>query len=72
MVLGIFVGGIFLGFSLGLATMAVVAARSLRMQSAKAPEVADYASCAYPSIRKLSPGPRLRLRGSGIMLTPRP
>jgi hypothetical protein len=72
MVLGIFVGGIFLGFSLGLATMAVVAARSLRSQTAKAAEVVDYSFCAYPSIRKLSPGQPLRPRGSGIMLTPGP
>jgi hypothetical protein len=32
MVIGIFVGGIFLGFSLGFATMALVAARGQRLR----------------------------------------
>jgi hypothetical protein len=36
MVIGIFAGGIFLGFSLGFATMAFVAARNDRLQFAKA------------------------------------
>ena len=39
MVLGIFIGGIFLGFSLGFATMALVAARGLRFQSEEAQEI---------------------------------
>ena len=38
MVLGIFIGGIFLGFSLGFATMALLAARSFRFQSEEAQE----------------------------------
>jgi hypothetical protein len=36
MVIGIFVVGIFLGFSLGFATMALVAAKNDRLQFAKA------------------------------------
>ncbi len=41
MVLAIFVGGIFLGFSLGFATMALVAARGLRLQGEEAQEIGD-------------------------------
>ena len=37
MVIGIFVGGIFLGFSLGFATMALVSARNNRLQGEEAP-----------------------------------
>jgi hypothetical protein len=36
MALAIFVGGIFLGFSLGIATMALVVARGPRFQSEEA------------------------------------
>ena len=38
MVIGIFVGGIFLGFSLGFATMALVSARNNRLQGEEAQE----------------------------------
>jgi hypothetical protein len=38
MVLAIFIGGIFLGFSLGFAIMALVAARGSRFQSEAAQE----------------------------------
>ena len=38
MVIGIFVGGIFLGFSLGFATMALVSARNYRLQGEEAQE----------------------------------
>jgi len=39
MVLAIFIGGIFLGFSLGFAIMALVAARGSRFQSEEVQEV---------------------------------
>ena len=68
MVLGIFVGGIFLGFSLGFATMALVAARGLRLQSEEAQEIGGYPTCAYSPIRKFSPS----LQASGVLLTSRP
>ena len=55
MVLGIFIGGIFLGFVLGFATMALVAARGPRFQSEEAQEIGDYPACAYTPIRKFSP-----------------
>ena len=55
MVLGIFIGGIFLGFSLGFAIMALVAARGLRFQSEEAQAIEDYPACAYSPIRKFSP-----------------
>ena len=50
MVLGIFIGGIFLGFSVGFAAMALVAARGLRLQSKEEPEMGNYpARASLPS-----------------------
>ena len=72
MVLGIFVGGIFLGFSLGFATMAMVAARGRRFQSEEAQEMEDNLACAYSPIRKFSPALRARPQASGVLLTPWP
>ena len=72
MVLGIFIGGIFLGFSLGFATMAVVAAKGTRFQSEAAPEIEGYRACAYSPIRKFSPALRARPQASGVLLTPQP
>ena len=70
MVLAIFVGGIFLGFSLGFAAMAVVAARGYRFQSEEAPETEDYLACAYSPIRQSIPSLRGRPQTSGVLLTP--
>ena len=70
MVLGIFAGGIFLGFSLGFATMAVVAARGSRFQSGEAQET-DL-TCDYSPIRKFSPSLRARPQASGVLATPQP
>lgn len=42
MVIVIFVGGIFLGFTLGLATMALLAARGHRLQCEKLREASGY------------------------------
>ena len=43
MVIVIFVGGIFLGFALGFATMALLAVRGHRLQCEKARETSGYA-----------------------------
>jgi hypothetical protein len=72
MVLGIFIGGIFLGFSVGFATMALVAARGLHLKVEAAQAMRDYPACAYPRIRKFSPLLRARTQASGIVLTPGP
>ena len=72
MVLGIFIGGIFLGFSVGFAAMALVAARGLRLEAEAAQEIRDYPACAYPRIRKFSPSLRARTQASGVVLTPGP
>ena len=72
MVLAIFVGGIFLGFSLGFATMALVAARGSRVQSEEAQEIEGYLTCACSPIRKFSPSLRARPQAPGVLLTPRP
>ena len=72
MVLAIFVGGIFLGFSLGFATMALVAARGLRFQSEEAQAIGSYLACAYSPIRKFSPSLGARPQASGVLLTPGP
>ena len=72
MVLGIFIGGIFLGFSVGFATMALVAARDLRLKGEAAQEIGDYPACAYTPIRKFSPSLRARPQASGVWFTPGP
>ena len=71
MVLAIFVGGIFLGFCVGFATMAAVVARGPRGQSEEVPEMAGYPTSAYsPSSQSM---PSLRAReASGVLLTPQP
>ena len=69
MVLGIFIGGIFLGFSVGFATMALVAARNLRLRGEEAQEIGDYPACAYPRIRKFSPSLRARTQASRAWFT---
>lgn len=72
MVLGIFIGGMFLGFSLGFAIMALVAARGLRLQSQEAPGMREYPACAYIPIRTLRPAPPARQQACGVLLTPWP
>jgi hypothetical protein len=72
MVLGIFIGGIFLGFSVGFATMALVAARGSRFQSQEGQAVESYPVCAYSPIRKFRPSLRVRPQAAGVLLTPWP
>jgi hypothetical protein len=72
MVLAIFVGGMFLGFSLGFATMALLAARGPRFQSEEAQTMRDNLACIYSPIRKFRPVRLVRPQSSGILLTPQP
>lgn len=72
MVLGIFIGGIFLGFSVGFATMALVAARGLRLRGKEAQEIGNYPAFAYTPIRKFSPSLGARPLVSGAWFTPGP
>jgi hypothetical protein len=69
MVIVIFVGGIFLGFSLGCATMALVDAKGLRLQSEEAQENGGNLPRAYSPNRKISPALRSRPQVSGVLLT---
>jgi len=52
MVIGIFVGGIFLGFSLGFATMALMSARHNRLQGEEAQETTGLLPRAASPIRR--------------------
>ena len=72
MVIGIFVGGIFLGFSLGFATMALVSARSNRFQGEEAPETTGHLVCAASPLRRLnrSFAARPQASGASCLLTP--
>jgi len=54
MVIGIFVGGIFLGFSLGFATMALVSARNIRLQGEEAQETTGHLICEDSPILRVS------------------
>ena len=70
MVIAIFIGGMFLGFSLGFATMAMLAVRGTRFQSEKAQPMKENLACAYSPIRKFRPVRLARPQASGVMLTP--
>ena len=65
MVIGIFVGGIFLGFSLGFATMALVSARNNRLQGEEAPETTGHLICAASPIRRVNRSLPARPQASG-------
>jgi hypothetical protein len=65
MVIGIFVGGIFLGFSLGFATMALVSARHNRLQGEEAPETTEQFIGAASPIRGLNRSFPARPQASG-------
>jgi hypothetical protein len=72
MVIGIFVGGIFLGFSLGFATMALVSARNNRLLGEEAPETTGHlirAASPIPRVNRLLPA-RLQGCGESGFLTP--
>ena len=68
MVIGIFVGGIFLGFSLGFATMALVSARNNRLQDEEAQETTGHLIGAASPIRLLPA--RLQASGESCLLAP--
>ena len=74
MVIGIFIGGIFLGFSLGFATMALVSARNNRLQGEEAPETTGQLIRAAAPIRGVNRSlpPRLPACGDSCLLTPGP
>jgi hypothetical protein len=72
MVLGIFVGGMFLGFSLGFATMALLDASSPRFKGVEAEEREEYPSCGYSPAPKFSPSLDARPQTAGLWLIPGP
>ena len=72
MVIGIFIGGIFLGFSLGFATMALVSARNNRLQGEAAQETTGHLIRAASPVRRINrllPA-RLQVSGESCWLTP--
>ena len=74
MVIGIFVGGIFLGFSLGFAAMALMSARHDRLQSEAAPETTGQlvrAASPIPGVHRWLPA-RPQVSGASCLLTPIP
>jgi hypothetical protein len=72
MVIGIFVGGIFLGFSLGFATMALVSARNNRLQGEAVQETTDQLIGAASSIRRVNRSLPVmpQVSGESCLLTP--
>jgi len=72
MVIEIFVGGIFLGFSLGFATMALVSARNNRLQGEAAQETTGPLIRLASGIRRVncSLPARLQASGASCLLTP--
>ncbi|RJR42823.1 MAG: hypothetical protein C4567_06605 [Deltaproteobacteria bacterium] len=73
MIIGIFVGGIFLGFSLGFATMALVSAMNNRFQGKEAQETTSHLICAASPIRMVNRSlpDRLQASGESCLITPR-
>ena len=73
MIIGIFFVGIFLGFSLGFATMALVSARNNRLQGEEAQETTSHFICAASPIHRVSRSLPARLQASGesCLLAPR-
>ena len=71
MVIGIFAGGIFLGFSLGFATMALVSARHNRLQGEEAQET-GHLICEDSPIRGVNRSlPAMpQTSGESCLLTP--
>ena len=72
MVIGIFVGGIFLGFSLGIATMALLAARGPRFHDQEEQPIAGDLACAYSPVGNLNPSLEAGPQASGAWFTPEP
>jgi hypothetical protein len=74
MVIGIFVGGIFLGFSLGFATMALVSARNDRLQGEEAQETISHLAHGYSPMPRFNRSLPFRPQTSGAsgLLTPGP
>ena len=72
MALSIFISGISLGFSVGFATMALVAARGLRLRVEAAQTRRGYSPCAHSFTRKFSPSLEARPQASGAYFYPGP
>jgi len=72
MALIILVCGMFLGFSLGFATMALLAARGSSFQSEEAEVIGDHLPYAYSPSPKFSPGLEARPQASGAFFVPGP
>ena len=74
MVIGILIGGIFLGFSLGFATMALVSARNYRLQCEEEQETSSQLISAPSPIREVNRSlpARLQVSGESCLLTPGP
>jgi hypothetical protein len=72
MALVIFVGGMFLGFSLGFAAMAMLAARDHQSQREEVQVMGGNLACAYSPIHKFRLVRRAIPRVFGVLLTPRP
>ncbi len=74
MVIGIFVGGIFMGFSLGFAAMALLSARNNRLQGEEAQETTEQFIGAASPIRGVNRSlpARLHVCGDSCLLTPGP
>ena len=72
MVIGIFVGGIFLGFSLGFATMALVSARNYRLQCEEAQATGGPLTSELYSIRRFNRAvpARPQAAGASCLLNP--
>jgi len=72
MVIGILVGGIFLGFSLGFATMALLSARNYRLQCEEAQKKSSQLIGAPSPIRRFTPlrPARPQTSGASCLLTP--
>jgi hypothetical protein len=68
MVLGIFIGGIVVGFSVGFALMALLAASGSGFQSEEAEAVGEHPACAYSPAPKFSPAPEARPQSAGLWL----
>jgi hypothetical protein len=69
MVIVIFAAGIFLGFSLGFATMALKSARDYRLQCQEVRETRGQLVYRYSSLRRFNPN-RRRASGSSYLVRP--
>jgi hypothetical protein len=72
MTLVIFIGGMFLGFILGLVTMALFAVKGGRFESEEAEEMEGSFVCVYPHSSNFSPPLEARPQAYGTCFIPGP